>query len=182
MNDFDNLNIVLVGMPGAGKTFIGEKLAKLLVQFSYIDTDAEIEKRMTMKISDIFEKFSEKYFRELEKNIIEELSKSKNKIISIGGGAFQNEENIKALKKNGIIFYLQASPTEIYERIKNETQRPLLRGIKQPKQKLKNMLNNREKNYLKADITIQTDKRPAYTILDNIIGAYEKYDKQNTAS
>nr|MBP7212567.1 shikimate kinase [bacterium] len=77
----EGLNIVLVGMMGAGKTFIGEKLSKLVSHFDYIDIDKEIEKEQNLKISDIFEKFSEKYFRELEEKMIEKISKNKNTII-----------------------------------------------------------------------------------------------------
>ena len=82
----DNLNIILVGMPGAGKSYIGGKLAKLLAHFTYIDTDDEIEKNAGLTISEIFEKYSEKYFRKLENKIIKEFSQTRNHIISIGGG------------------------------------------------------------------------------------------------
>lgn len=170
----NNLNIVLVGMPGAGKSFIGKKLAKLLVQFSYIDTDAEIQNTAGMTITEIFEKHSEKYFRELESNLIYEISNHKNCIISIGGGAFENEENRRLLKKNSLVFYLKAPVDELYQRIENETHRPLLDN-ENPKQKLKTTLKRREKNFLKANFVINTYKQPAYSILDKIIGAYESY-------
>jgi len=172
----NNFNIVLIGMPGAGKTYIGSKLARLLVQFSYIDTDDEIVDSTGMSISEIFERYSETYFREFETRIIKEISQNKNQIISIGGGAFQNQVNIDALKENAIVFYLKASAQEIYERIKDEKHRPLLQENFSV-EKIKSLLKKREKNYMQAHFVIDTDKKPAYTILDNILSEYEKYVK-----
>lgn len=179
MESENNKNIVLVGMPGAGKSFIGNKLAKLLVHFSYFDVDYQIEQRAGLTISEIFEKHGEKYFRELETKIIKEISKNKNQIISLGGGAFENFENIQTLKFNGICFYLKAPVEELFNRIKNEQHRPLLNGD-DPKETLKKLLKKREKNYLKANFTIDTEKKQAYTILNDILSEYENYVKQRT--
>lgn len=177
MTNKNELNIVLVGMPGAGKTHIGNKLAKLLVHFTYIDTDDLIEKQEGMSISDIFELKTEKYFRTIESSLIKELSQKRNQIISIGGGAFNDDENVRNLKKNSLVFYLRAPIEELYERIENETHRPLLND-ENPKQKLKTLLKKREKNFLKAHFVIDTYKQPAYHILDKLIGEYENYARQ----
>lgn len=171
-----NKNIVLIGMPGSGKSYIGGKLAKLLVHFNYIDTDEKIEEDSEMAISEIFEKYGEKHFRELETRLIKEISKYRNQIISVGGGAFKSSENIEALKQNGIVFYLKASVDELLKRIENETHRPLLNTYN-PRQTLKDLLKKREPNYFKADFVIDTDRKQAYTILDNIIREYENYVK-----
>ncbi|MDD3435636.1 MAG: shikimate kinase [Candidatus Gastranaerophilales bacterium] len=175
----DNLNIVLAGMPGAGKTYIGSKLAKLLAHFSYIDTDEEIKKETGLEITEIFENHSEKYFRELELEIIKKVSKERNQIISIGGGAFENHENVKELKKNGLVFYLEAPAKELFARIKNETHRPLLNEDFSLKT-VEKLLRKREKNYFKADFIINTYQKPAYTILDDILSEYDNYVKQRT--
>lgn len=179
MDTKDNLNIILIGMMGAGKTYIGGKLAKLLAHFSYIDTDCEIEKNTGLSIPEIFKEYGEDYFRELETKIIAECSQNRNQIISIGGGAFQNKENIEALKKNGITFYLKAAPDEIFNRIKNESHRPLLND-NFSKKTIESHLKMREKNYLKANFIIDTNNKQAYTILDDILREYENYVKQRT--
>ena len=108
--------------------------------------------------------------------MIKRVSTGKNQIISIGGGAFENPENKKALKENGVIFYLQASTKELYQRIKNETHRPVL-GEGFSEKTIKEVLKQREKNYMQADFVVNTEKQPAYTILNDILQGYENYVK-----
>lgn len=172
----NNKNIVLIGMPGAGKTYIGKKLAKMLAHFDFVDIDDEIQKESKMNICEIFEKFGEDYFRKLEQEIIEKFSKLKNQIIATGGGAFKVPKNARNLKKNGIIFYLSATSDELFERIKNETQRPLL-NVQNPLETIKELLSKRHRSYLKADFVIDTNKKRAYTILDSILKEYEGHVK-----
>lgn len=177
--DINNKNIVLIGMMGAGKTYIASKLAKLLVHFSYVDIDSEIEKDAKLSIPEIFKKHSEEHFRELESKAIKKFSSGKNQIISIGGGAFENPKNQFALKENGLVFYLKASPRELFDRIKKEDghcKRPLL-GDDFSVKTVQSILKNREKNYEKAHFTIETDKKQAYTILDEILKECDKYGK-----
>ena len=171
-----NKNIVLIGMMGAGKTYIGGKLSKLLAHFSYLDTDTEIEKAEGMTIPEIFEQQGEKYFRSIEAKTIKGLSKHKNQIISLGGGAFENPANIKALKQNSLVFYLKAPAKELFKRIEHETHRPLLNENFSQKT-IESLLIKREKNYYKADFIIDTYQKQAYTILNDIISEYENHVK-----
>lgn len=168
-------------MMGAGKTFIGEKLSKLLAQFVYVDTDAEIKKNTGLSIPEIFNKFSEACFRELERELIEKISINRNQIISIGGGAFENSKNIEALKKNSLVFYLMAPAKELFNRIKDSDNRPLLNDDFS-QQTIEKLLKKREKNYYKADFVINTYNKPAYTIIDDILSEYENYVKQRALS
>jgi shikimate kinase len=176
----ENLNIVLVGMMGAGKSYIGAILAKLLVHFTYVDTDDVIEKSARMSIPKIFETRGEEYFRKLESKVIKKVSLKKNQIISIGGGAFTKPDNIRALKKNSLTFYLKAPASELFNRIKNETHRPLLNNDFSL-ETVEGLLHKRQKYYMQADFIIDTCNMPAYVILDNIIGEYENYDKQRAS-
>lgn len=174
MREGSEKNIILVGMMGAGKSYIGGKLAKLLVHFNYIDIDSEIEKKYAMSISELFEKHSEEHFRKLEKEMINEVSGKKNYIIATGGGAFEDPENIASLKENGLTFYLKAPAGELFRRIGEVGNRPLLKKTFSV-ETIKDILKKREKNYMKADFVIDTNKKRAYTILNDIIKEYENY-------
>ena len=149
-------NIVLVGMPACGKSTIGRLLSEKLTSYTFIDTDSLIEKTQGMKISDIFEKYSEDYFRKLEYDTIKMVSTGINKIISIGGGAFENPDNRATLLSFGTVFYLKSGLDILYCRISNDTSRPLLQN-ENPRKILEKLLEKRERNYEKADCVIDTD-------------------------
>ena len=161
-------NIVLIGMMGCGKTTTGEELAKILPEHIYIDIDKEIEKSTQQKISDIFLKHGEPFFRILETEKIKKICKNdKNYIISTGGGAFEDKENRTVLQDNGIVIYLKTSPQEIYNRIKSETHRPLLRKDFSV-EKIAEIMNKRAKNYEKADIILTTNNKTPVEIAKEI--------------
>jgi len=112
-------NIVLTGMPGSGKTTIG-KLLKI-DGFEFVDTDIEIEKRCGCSIKDLIKDKGEIYFRELETQVIQDVSSQSCRIISTGGGAILKEENVNCLKRNGKLFFVDAS----LERLHVTDDRPL---------------------------------------------------------
>ena len=149
-------NIILVGMPGCGKTTIGALLAEKLPDYVHIDLDSVIERTAGMKISDIFEKYSENYFRKLEYDTIKLCCAGSKRIISTGGGAFENPDNRATLLKFGKVFYLKTNPDILYDRLKDDSARPLLQK-ENPKEILNNMLKKREQNYIKAHYIIDTD-------------------------
>ena len=105
----DKSNIVLIGMPSSGKSTVGEMIASKLDRKLY-DTDDLIEKREGITIPEIFEKYGEGYFREAEASVIREISAKSGVVISTGGGAVLKEENIKNLKMNGKVFFVDRSP------------------------------------------------------------------------
>lgn len=154
-------------MMGAGKSTIGRYLKDALLSFEFVDLDDYIENKTQMKIADIFEKFSEIYFRNLETNAINELCKKSNQIISLGGGAFEKKENREILNNNGTTIYLRASAKTLFNRIKHETHRPLLQqGF--GAEKIEQILSKRIPNYEKASIIIDTDNKTPYNIIDEI--------------
>ena len=161
-------NIILVGMPACGKTTIGNLLAKELKEYTLIDTDIVIEKTQGMSINQIFEKFSEDYFRKLECDTIKMVCNGVNKIISIGGGAFENPSNRATLLKFGKVFYLKSDLDVLYYRISKDNKRPLLQK-ENPKQILENLLKKRSENYEKAHYTVDTDTLNAEEIVRLII-------------
>ena len=149
-------NIVLIGMPASGKTTIGNMLAERLPSYTLIDTDSVIERTQGLSISEIFEKFSEDYFRKLEYDTIKMVTQGDKKIISIGGGAFENPDNRATLLNFGKVFYLKSDLDVLYYRISKDTTRPLLQR-ENPKKILENLLAKREENYQKAHYIIDTD-------------------------
>lgn len=161
-------NIVLAGFMGAGKSTVGRDLARKL-EMDHVDTDAMIEERMGISIKEIFEKYGEGYFRELEKNIVAEVSKKKNTIIFCGGGVVLKEESVINLRRNGRIILLKAKPTTLYERIKQDDTRPVLQG-QMSLDGIENLLKQRNRAYAAAaDIVIETDNKTVDEISIEII-------------
>lgn len=105
-------NVVLTGMPASGKTTVGKAVAKVLGR-PFCDTDDLIVQKAGMTISEIFRKFGEKYFRDLETEVIKELSGETEIVIATGGGAVMRPENIRALKLNGKIFFRDREPEKL---------------------------------------------------------------------
>lgn len=164
-------NIVLIGMMGAGKSTIGHLLDEKLGDFLYVDLDTQIEKEAKKHIHEIFEEHGEAHFRKLEHDLIKRLSGYSNQVISTGGGVVENAENMDALRKNGVIFYLSATPEEIYSRVRKATHRPLLK-TPNPLQTIKEIMKRREKFYQTADFEVSTENKTINEITDEIIKNY----------
>lgn len=161
------MNISLIGLMGAGKTSVGKVLAKRL-SMEFIDIDSFIEENENITINEIFASKGEEYFRKLETQAINLICSKDNQVISTGGGAVQDTDNLDILKRNSKVVYLKAIAKTLYERIKNETNRPLLK-VENPLKKLEELLVNREENYLKADIVVDTEDKDVQEILKNIL-------------
>ena len=159
-------NVILIGMPSSGKSTIGRYLSDILKR-ELIDTDKLIVQKEKKTIPGIFKDNGEEYFRNIEKEIINEISNYNNKVIATGGGVILNKENINNLKKNGILVYLKAPAKVLYERIKNQNNRPLLQN-ENPLKTLQGLLQKREKNYMKADIIIETENKSVAEIAQEV--------------
>ena len=168
-------NIILTGMPGSGKSYIGLKLSEVLSGFTLFDTDGIIEKTQGMKISEIFSKYSEDYFRKLEYDTIKMLCTGDKKIISTGGGAFENPDTRNTLLNFGTVYYLKSDIDVLYYRIAKENTRPLL-NKENPKAELENILKRREQNYLKADYVVSTTDMTEEEVIGFIAGSIDETD------
>ena len=163
-------NIVLVGFMGTGKTSVGQRLARRL-GMTYVDTDDIIEQTAGRRITDIFNQHGELYFRELESDAVQKVSRLDDHVISTGGGVVLRAENLEFLKRNGVVFCLMATSEEIWARVKHETHRPLLKAPN-PVKKIHEMLKDREAYYARADCMIRTDGVPIERVADKIIEVF----------
>jgi shikimate kinase len=158
-------NIYLVGFMGSGKSTVGKLLAEKL-NIKFIDVDTEIEKKEGKKISEIFREKGEKYFRELEKKEIENLTKKTDLVVSTGGGLGANLENMKKMKKTGTVIWLDVPLNLLLERCGNDQNRPLLQ---QPFEKLKKLYEDRKKVYSMADVHIKINTQTPQEIVKEIL-------------
>lgn len=140
------MKIVITGFMGTGKTTIGKALSEKL-SMDFLDTDEIIEKRESLPVMEIFERHGEEYFRKLEREVSKGLEDSKNIIISTGGKTLLFMENLLSLSKNGILITLKTNPDELWERLKTDSRRPLLKGIS--REKFITLYKEREKEYEK---------------------------------
>lgn len=152
----EEYNIVFTGFMGVGKTTVSAHLANLLNR-EVIETDQYIVEKSKMDIPSIFDKFGENYFRDLESEAVAEISKKNGIVISCGGGAVIREKNVVALKENGIIIRLTATPDTVLDRVKDSSERPILNGHMNT-EFISSLMAKRDDLYSHAaDITISTD-------------------------
>ena len=150
-------NIILTGFMGVGKTSIGTRLARDL-GYTFVDTDELIEADQKTTITEIFAQKGEPYFRDVETRIIRTVLENGNQVVSTGGGAVIRDDNREAFKEAGLVVCLTARPEVIYERIKHETHRPLLK-VPDPLAKIRDLLESRATFYGQADLIIDTSEK-----------------------
>jgi shikimate kinase len=160
-------NIVLTGFMGAGKTAVGRELTHIL-GWKIIDVDDEIVKAQDMTINEIFSKFGEPAFRDMETETIRKVARNRNVIISTGGGAVLRQENMDILREDGVIICLWASPETILKRTGRNSERPLLQ-VEDPLKRIKELLEYRRPFYEKADIMIDTEEKTPFCIAEEIL-------------
>ena len=161
-------NIILIGFMGVGKTSLGKLLASKLGR-AFIDLDEKIERDSNMTIPQIFEMHGEKYFRELEKAAVREVTVRKNLVIATGGGTVKDEENLQLLKNSGVIICLTADAEEIFRRTEKRGERPVLDGGGSERlETIKKLLAEREKFYSQADFKIDTTEWSPLQIVNEI--------------
>ena len=179
-------NVVLIGFMGCGKSSVAVKLSYRLKR-QMTDTDRLIEKKQGKSIREIFEQDGEEAFRQMETQTLQELKETaKNQVISVGGGTPVREENRTLMKEIGKVVYLRAKAETLYERLKKDTNRPLLQGGDEDlKTKIQGLLEKRSSAYEEAaDLIIDVDDKPFGQVLYEIErGIRPSYrDNANTAS
>jgi shikimate kinase len=163
------MNLVFTGFMGTGKSKTGKIVSEKL-RMSFFDTDDLIEKKSGFSVNDIFKRFGEADFRRMESETVKEVSEKDSVVISCGGGTVLNPTNIANLKKKGIIINLYASAEVIYDRLKCENNRPLLKS-ERPLIEIKKLLDFRKSAYADCDFYVGTDGltavEVAYKVLNN---------------
>lgn len=167
-------NIILIGFMGSGKTTVGVKLSWKL-KMPVEDTDKLIESHAGKSVSEIFADEGEAGFRAMETELLEEISKRDYaRILSVGGGTPVNPVNRQLLKQCGTVIYLRLKPETVYDRIKEDTTRPLLQ-CENPLQKIRSLMEARKEAYEEcADIIIDVDKLTVDGVLQSIVARLKK--------
>ena len=151
---------------GTGKTQVAKALAAKL-GMKYLSTDKIIEKKEGMKISDIFAEKGEPHFRKAEKEAVRSASSEEGAVIDAGGGAVIDPENVKNLKKNGVMVCLCADPDLILKRTSPSAERPLL-NTEKPEDAIKRLLSERKEFYARAEHHINTSKLSVEAVVSEI--------------
>ena len=164
-------NLVLLGMMGSGKSTIGYLLSKNL-NLEFCDIDSIIEKQDGRKIAEIFNTEGEDFFRKLEEKVSIKILKLKNKVISLGGGAFLNENIRKEVLSNNVSFWLNWKDNTLINRIKRNNKRPIINNSNE--NEIKKLISKRLKIYSMADFKINCEKFTKNEITRKILDIYEK--------
>jgi shikimate kinase len=160
-------NLALIGFMGAGKSSVGRLVANTL-HFTFLDTDDVIEARAGKSIADIFAQQGEPAFRQLECGLVEELTRRDRTVISTGGGLPINPANLASLKTHALVVCLWASAENIFERVRDQTHRPLLNNP-DPLGKIRSLLAVREPFYHQADVLVNTEMRSIKEVAHQVI-------------
>ncbi|MCB1531458.1 MAG: shikimate kinase [Alphaproteobacteria bacterium] len=161
--------VVLIGMMGAGKSYMGAKLAAAL-GVPFHDSDALVEERAGHSVGEVFEVFGEEKFRESEARVIQNLLEQGPSVISTGGGAVTNPQTLAAIKDKALSVWLNPDLDILVKRVKSGDKRPLLAG-QDPAEKLSALLDERRHLYRQADITLDIHNDNKRETLERLIKA-----------
>ena len=156
-------SIILIGMMGSGKTTIGKLLAEEL-SYKFLDTDSIIEEREGRLIAEIFAHEGEEYFRRLESRILLETMLKQKCVVSCGGGIVEHSRNYEFFRKSDFVFYLDANPYILYDRISGDESRPKLSTY----QEFEKLYNERRRKYMycSSKRLIRADRNPIEVVHD----------------
>ena len=164
-------NIVLIGFMGTGKTSIGKMLASKL-GCAFVDLDHKIEADSNMTIPEIFKRYGEAHFRDLEKQAVKEIAERRGIVIATGGGTIKDSENMRLLKESGNVICLTADVDEILFRTESKGDRPVLDAKDEAhgdrRAAIEKLLEERKIYYDQADYKVDTTDWSPMQIIDDI--------------
>lgn len=162
-----NRTVALVGMMGAGKSSVGRRLAARL-DVAFRDADGEIELAAGCPVSEIFERYGERAFRDGERKVIARLLGEAPHVLATGGGAFIDAETRARMKQVALTVWIRASVEELMRRVQRRDNRPLLRTA-DPRGTLERLLAERAPIYAQADVTVESDDGPHSAAVEKIL-------------
>ena len=164
--------LALVGMPGSGKSTVGRQLARKL-GVGFVDCDQVIEMRIGCPIKDFFTSSGEAAFRDIEAQVIDDMTRTACGVLATGGGAVLRDANKQLLRERTHVIYLRVQPEEIFRRFKNDKQRPFLQ-VDEPKLKIKQLFEERDPHYqAAAHFVIETSRPRIPTMVTMIVTQLE---------
>lgn len=166
-------SVVFVGLMGAGKTSIGRKVAQRLA-LPFADSDHEIEAAARMTVPELFERYGEPEFRQLETRVIARLLDGGPQVLSTGGGAFMNAATRGAIGENAVSVWLRADLDVLMERVQRKDNRPLLK-TGDPRAILARLMGERHPTYALADITVPTREERKEVIAAEVVAALRHF-------
>ncbi len=162
------LRVVLVGLPGCGKTTVGRQLARRL-GLPFNDSDHVVEQRLGCSIRDFFAREGEDAFRDVEESVLLELTQGGPGVLATGGGAVVRPANRQRLRDGGQVVYLRSSPEELFKRLRHDRNRPLLQ-VADPMAKLRSLYDERDPLYREtAHFVIETGRPSVPTLVSKIL-------------
>jgi shikimate kinase len=161
------LRLVLIGLPGSGKSTVGRQLARRL-GLGFADTDHVIEQRIGCSIREFFEREGEDAFRDIEEEVIRELAQAGPGVLATGGGAVLRPANREALRSGAHVIYLRSTPEELFKRLRHDANRPLLQ-VADPLARLRSLYDERDPLYRETAHFIIETGRPSVATLVNMI-------------
>ncbi|HSU57249.1 MAG TPA: shikimate kinase [Candidatus Dormibacteraeota bacterium] len=164
-------NLTLIGFMGTGKSTVG-RLAADHLHFTFLDTDDVIRGRAQAEIAEIFKQHGEPAFREMERKMVEELTRRTKTVISTGGGLPAIQSNLDSLKSHSLVVCLWASPEKIWQRVRGQTHRPLL-NEPDPLAKINELLAARAPFYRQADVLINTEFRSLREVSQQVLHQFQ---------
>jgi shikimate kinase len=165
--------LVLVGLMGAGKTAVGKRVAARL-GLGFVDADLAIEAAAGCSIPDIFERYGEPAFRDLERRVIARLMQDPVQIVSTGGGAFMDPQTRAVIAAHGMSLWLKAELEVLVARTAKRSNRPLLRQG-DPKAILSGLMERRHPVYALADLTVDSRDGPVEDTVDRVLAAVDAH-------
>ena len=160
--------VVLVGMPGCGKSTVSRQLARRL-HWSAVDSDTEIEKQIGGPIRAFFEREGEAAFRDLEQAMLQRLSQAPRTVLATGGGAVLRAANRAVLRGAGVVVYLRATPMQLFKRLRHDTRRPLLQ-VADPLARLQALYAERDPLYREtAHFVLDTGRQPIGQLVSRLL-------------